>query len=147
MGAGVFASCERLRHLTTQLTAACSYRGALVPPAGLRRNVHGALTASESSFHMCTRSADNLPPPPMLTSPSSPLAAHPSLPACHLQPPSCRPAVPPSYRPTTHSSSVLSNFFSPFALFLCPLHPGTITRGFTSRYVLVYTQVNSSECI
>lgn len=36
MGVGVFASCERLRHLTTQLTAACSYRGARMPPAGLR---------------------------------------------------------------------------------------------------------------
>lgn len=129
MGVGVLASCERLRHLTTQLTAACSYRGALVPPAGLRRNVHGALTASESSSHMCSRSADNLPPPPMLTSPSSPLAAHPSLPACHLPPPSRQPAVPPSYRPTTHSSSVLSNFFFPLLPFSSVLSIRAQQRG------------------
>lgn len=69
--------------------------------------------------------------PPMLTSPSSPLAAHPSLPACHLPPPSRQAAVPPSYRPTTRSSSVLSKkIFFPFCPFPLSSPSGHDNEGF-----------------
>lgn len=144
MGVGVFASCERLRHLTKQLTAACSYRGARMPPAGLRPERARRINSIRVFItHVQPRRRQPATSPdanePVLAS------RRPSISAClsSLPPPSRQPTVPPSYSQTTHSSSVLSNFFSPFALFLCPLRPGTTTRGFTSRYVLVYTQANS----
>lgn len=144
MGVGVFASCERLRHLTTQLTAACSYRGARMPPAGLRPERARRINSTRVFItHVQPRRRQPATSPdanePVLAS------RRPSISACLSSPASFPSSRRPSVLPPDNSFFICpKQFFSPpFALFLCPLRPGTTMRGFTSRCVLVYTQANS----